>query len=153
MVAVVNPAPPRMLYQGLGVGTGVHVQVTTRSCVVNHIVYPMADLTHIGVARSGLRRPSVPATAGLLLALLILILATVAVVARWTIRLSIAVVVAVAATAAVTALPAAAAAVLRRPYQIWAQHHGAPVLLFATLDRQQHGQVARALLRAREHLT
>ena len=93
-----------------------------------------------------------PAIAGLGLALTLLALVVVAIGRGWTSDLGAAIAVAVAGTAAVTFLPSALANVLRRPYEIWAEYDGRLVSLFATFDKEQFGQVARALIRARESL-
>ena len=40
--------------------------------------------------------------------------------------------------------------VYRRPYEMWADHRGATVLIFSTVDEKEYGHVTRALIRARE---
>lgn len=38
----------------------------------------------------------------------------------------------------------------RRSHELWGEHHGRTVLLFASTDEREFGQVTRALMRARE---
>jgi Family of unknown function (DUF6232) len=140
----------RVLYQGRCERTGRHIQVTTRWCVAGSTRYPIGDLDQVGFRRGPRRRPPRRAAVGLAVVLVALLLTIVAMSAGWTRSLGAAAGVAVIATAAVTLMPAVAGAALRRPYEIWARYREEPVLLFATHDRQQHGQVARALIRARE---
>ena len=126
--------------------------MTTSWCIAEGVHYPIAGLDNLG-QRRGQRDPwhaSSVVSLGLVLALLALVV--VAIGRRWTAEVGAALAVAVIGTAAVTFLPLALASVLRRPYEIWAEYRGRPVCLFATFDKEQFGQVSRALLRARESL-
>ncbi len=145
-------ANDRVLYEGSSKRSGIHICVTTSWCIADGIHYPIAGLDNLG-KRRGERDPlHVPAIAGLGLVLALLALVVVAIGRRWTSGLGAALAVAVIGTAAVTFLPSALANVLRRPYEIWAEYEGRPVNLFATFDKEQFGQVSRALVRARESL-
>jgi len=145
-------ANDRVLYDGSSKRSGVRICVTTSWCITDRIAYHIAGLDNLG-QRRGERDPlHVPAIAGLGLVLTLLAFVVVAIGRRWTSELGAAIAVAVVGTAAVTFLPQALAGVLRRPYEIWAEYQGRPVCLFATFDKEQFGQVSRALLRARESL-
>lgn len=142
--------PGRVLYDGWSRRSRMRICVTTRWCVVNGSRYPVTELDLVGLSR-GARGPAhLGPTVGLAVVGLTLFVVLLAIVRGWTRELWAALAVAVVATVAVTALPSALGRVLRRPFQIWAEHAGAPVLLFETHDPEQHGQVARALIRARE---
>jgi hypothetical protein len=145
-------ANDRVLYEGSSKRSGVSICVTMNWCVSDGVHYPVAALGDLG-KRRGERDPfHPPAIAGLVLVLAVLALVVVAIGRRWTADVGAAIGAAVLGTAAVTFLPSALAGVLRRPYEIWAEYEGRPVCLFATFDREQFGQVSRALLRARESL-
>jgi hypothetical protein len=145
-----QPDRERVLYEGRSAASGRWIQVTTRWCQVDYERYPVAELTLVGAARG--RRDPLHArkAAGLLAVVVVLVLAIIAIRSGRTEHIWTAVGVTVAATAAITALPAALGRFLSRPFQIWAIYRGAQVLLFDTADQEQYGQVARALIRARE---
>lgn len=145
-------ANDRVLYDGSSKRSGVRICVTTSWCIADGIQYPIVGLHHLGHRRG--RRDSLrpPAIAGLGMVLALLALVVVAIGRRWTSELAAALAAAVVGTAAATFLPSALAGVLRRPYEIWAEYEGRAVCLFATFDKEQFGQVSRALLRARESL-
>lgn len=142
--------PGRVLYQGRAVAGREEICVTETWCVVNGSRYPIEELNLLGVTRGtrdALHARKIVWVVAVAVALLLVI---VAIRSGWTRQAWPAVAVAVVGTAAITAIPAALGRVLRRPYEIWAEFHGAEVRLFATEDREQYGQVARALVRARE---
>jgi hypothetical protein len=142
----------RVLYEGRAHGRGGHICVTARWCVVNGSRYPIGELDLIGVSRG--RRDALHArkVIGLATVTGMLVLMIVAIGSGWTRQMWTALAVAAAGTVAITFMPSAVGAALRRPYEIWARYRGAEILLFATEDPEQHGQVARALVRAREAL-
>lgn len=142
----------RVLYDGASKRSGIHILVTTNWCISDGVQYPIAGLHRLGQRRGDRDALHLPAIAGLGLVLAVLALVVVAIARRWTAELGAALAAAVAATAAATFLPSALASVLRRPYEIWAEYEGRPVCLFVTFDKEQFGQVSRALLRARESL-
>lgn len=145
-------ANDRLLYDGSSKRSGIHICVTTSWCITDRVQYPIAGLHNLG-HRRGERDPlHLPAIAGLGLVLALLAFVVVAIGRRWTSELGVALAAAVVGTAALTFLPSALAGVLRRPYEIWAQYESRAVCLFATFDKEQFGQVSRALLRARESL-
>ena len=145
-------ANDRVLYDGSSKRSGVRISVTTSWCISDRVRYPIAGLHNLG-QRRGERDPlHVPAIVGLGLVLAVLALVVVAIGRRWTSDLGAALAVAVVGTAAVTFLPSALAGVLRRSYEIWAEYEGRLVCLFVTFDKEQFGQVSRALVRARESL-
>jgi hypothetical protein len=144
------PDRERVLYEGRSARSGTWIRVTTRWCVVDDHQYPVAELTLVGAAR-GERDPLRARNAvGLVLVVIVLVLTVIAIRSGRTREIWTALAVTAAATAAVTFLPAALGRFLRRTFQIWALYRGAPVLLFDTADQEQYGQVARALIRARE---
>jgi hypothetical protein len=140
----------RVLYQGRYEPAGFEICVTTNWCIVNGTRYPMSGLSMFGSSRGRHDLRQGRRVIGLAIVTIVLVLVSIAICGGWTRQLWVALVVAVVATAAVTALPAVLGTALRRPYQIWARYRGAPVLLFTTRDPEQHGQVARALMRARD---
>lgn len=138
----------RVLYEGVSLRAGVRICVTSLWCMVNDAQYPIAELRQLGVVR-GRRDPlHLPGLVHLGLVGGVLVLLVVAIANGWTANLWGAVTAAVAGTAALTVLPTALVAVLRRPYEIWADYHGTQVFLFGTFNREQFGQVSRALVRA-----
>lgn len=141
-----------MLFDGSSKRSGIRIHVTTSWCVTDRVQYPIAGLHHLGQRRGDRDPLHIPAIAGLGLVLAMLALVVVAIGRRWTSDLDVALAVAVVGTAALTFLPSALAGVLRRPYEIWAEYEGRLVCLFVTFDKEQFGQVSRALLRARESL-
>jgi hypothetical protein len=145
-----QPNHDRVLYEGRSARSGMWIRVTTRWCIVDRDRYRVAELTLVGAARGerGLLRPRT--AAGLAVVVVVLALTVFAIRSGRTREIWTALGVAVAATAAITALPGALGRFLRRTYQIWALYHGSQVLLFDTADPEQYGQVARALIRARE---
>jgi hypothetical protein len=140
----------RVLFEGRSPRTGAHIRVTTRTCEVNGFSFPMSELDVLGASRG--RRDVLRAgkVAGLVVMVAAVVLFVVAVRRGWTSQVWIAVVAAAAGTVVITAMPAVFGWVFRRPYEIWAEFRGSQVLLFATEDAEQYGQVARALVRARE---
>jgi len=145
-------ADDRVLYAGSSSRTRVRICVTMFWCVVDDDRYPIVELDNVG-QRRGMRDPfHVPALAGLAVVIGLLALVVVAIRSGRTANIGVAVVVAVIGTIAVTFLPTALGRVLRRPYEIWGEYQGTPVYLFGTFDREQFGQVSRALVRAREGL-
>ncbi|MBX6356759.1 MAG: hypothetical protein IRZ05_13000 [Micromonosporaceae bacterium] len=145
-----QPDRERVLYEGRSARSGMWIRVTTRWCVVGEDHYPVAELTLVGSARGERDLFRARKAAGLVVVLAVLVVAAVAIRSGRTREIWTALGVTVAATAAVTALPGALGRFLRRTYQIWAIYRGAHVLLFDTADQEQYGQVARALIRARE---
>jgi hypothetical protein len=144
-----RPDRERVLYEGRSAMSGRWICVTTRWCRVDGARYPVAELTLVGHARG--RRPVRPGKAlALVVVLVALVLSVVAIRSGRTREIWYALAVTAAATAALTALPGALGRFLRRPIQIWALYRGSHVLLFDTDDQEQYGQVARALIRARE---
>ena len=142
--------PGRVLYEGRSRRPGSQIRVTDTWCVVDGSRYPIAELDLLGVTRGSRELPGVGQIAGLAALVAALLGLIVAVGSGWTRSLWPAVAVATMGTVAITFVPAAVGAVLRRPYEIWARYRGSEVRLFVTEDAEQHGQVARALLRARE---
>jgi hypothetical protein len=145
-----RPGHERLLYQGGSARPGYEIRVTTRWCVVNGTRYPISDLSALATGRGRRElgsRDRIVALAGLAA---VLVVVCVAIGTGWTRQIWIALAAAILVTVAVSVLPAVLGVALRRPYQIWARYQDAPVLLFVTEDPEQHGQVARALLRARE---
>jgi hypothetical protein len=142
--------PERVLYEGRGQGEGGHICVTARWCVVDGSRYPIAELDLLGVTRG--RRDALHASKVIGVAVIAgaLVLMVIAIGSGWTRQMWAALVVATVGTIAITFMPAALGKVLRRPYEIWASYRGADVRLFVTEDAEQYGQVARALVRARE---
>jgi uncharacterized protein DUF6232 len=140
----------RVLYEGRSGSGGARIWVTERWCVVDGGRYRIAELDLLGVTRG--RRDLLHGRKVLGLGLVLTALAVVllAIGSGWTREIRAALVVTAIGTAAVTAVPSILARVLRRPYEIWARYRGGEVLLFATEDAEQYGQVARALVRARE---
>jgi hypothetical protein len=144
-----QPNDDRILYEGRSARTR-HICVTPTWCVVDGNRYRVSDMDLLGVSRGrrDMARPGKVARTVLLVGGLVAM--PVAIAGGWTRDVWVAVAVALVGTAALTALPTVLGRVLRRPYEIWAEYHGAPVLLFSTDDAEQYGQVARALVRARE---
>jgi hypothetical protein len=140
----------RVLYEGWSVRPGLRICVTTRWCFASGGRYAVAELEVLGTSRGRRDVLHVRRIAGLFVVLALLVVVGFAICSGWTRGIWIALGVTVVATAAVTALPGVIGRFLHRPFQIWAQYRGAPVLLFETEDREQYGQVARALIRARE---
>ena len=140
----------RVLYEGQCEQTGARILVTTRWCVAGGVRYPISELSLLGASRGRRDVLRTGKVAGLLAVAAAVLLFVLAVRRGWTSQVWIAAAVAAAATVVVTAMPAVLGWVFRRPYEIWAHHRGSPVLLFATEDHEQYGQVARALVRARE---
>lgn len=140
----------RVLYEGRSAAADSHICVTERWCVVDGSPYAMDELTLLGVTRGSRRTPPAPKMAGMIAVAGAVVFTVVAISSGWTAELWPAVAVAVAGTAAITMLPAVLTTALRRPYEIWAEYHGVDVRLFVTADPEQYGQVARALVRARE---
>lgn len=140
----------RMLFEGAGVRSGVRISVSTNWCVVNGSRYPVAELADLGLSRGPRSLSNAPGLVGLTVVAFVLVLIVLAIAQGWTRTLLGAGVAAVAGTVAVTALPAVLVRTLRRPYEIWARYRGTPVFLFGTYDREQFGQVSRALIRAHE---
>lgn len=140
----------RVLYDGWSQRSRMSICVTTRWCIVNGQPYPVAELDLVGLSRGTIDPLRTRRSIVLAIMVVALVLVAVAISRGWTRELWIALAVTAVATVAVTALPSTLGTVLRRPFQIWAQHGGRPVLLFETQDPEQHGQVARALVRARE---
>jgi Family of unknown function (DUF6232) len=144
-----GPDRERVLYEGRSAMSGRWICVTTHWCRVDGAQYPVAELTLVGAARG--RRPPRPGKALVVLVVLAaLVLSVIAIRSGQTRQIWYALAVTAAATTAITVLPGALGRVLRRPFQIWALYRGAQVLLFDTDDQEQYGQVARALVRARE---
>jgi hypothetical protein len=148
----VHPVEGRILFEGrtLKRGGGGWIRVTTRCCMVNGYRYPIEELDVLGVSRgprSVLRARSVTVAVAVLVGLVLLVYA---IAVGWTRNLWVALAFTVLGTVAVTAIPAAVIGVMRRPYEIWAEHRGRLVLLFGTYNQERYGQVARALIRARE---
>jgi len=139
----------RVLYQGRS--DRAEICVTMTWCVANGSRYPIVDLSRLGSRRGERDLRGGRSVQALAVVTLVLVLSVIAIRQGWTRDVWPAVTVAVAVTAAVTALPWAIGVALRRPYQIWAHHQGAEVLLFVTNDHQQHGEVSRALIRACEY--
>jgi Family of unknown function (DUF6232) len=124
--------------------------ITTRHFEIDGVRYPLAELRELTGARGRRelgRRDRIVGLAGVAL---VLVVSCVAIGTGWTRQVWIALAAAIAVTVAVSVLPAVLGVALRRPYQIWARYRDAPVLLFVTEDSEQYGQVARALIRARE---
>jgi hypothetical protein len=145
-----RPGRERLLYQGGSARPGFEIQVTTRSCVVNGVRYPISGLSEFATGRGRRelgRRDRITALAGVALVLVVVV---VAICTGWTRQVWIALAAAILVTVAVSVLPAVLGVALRRPYQIWARYQDTPLLLFVTEDPEQYGQVARALIRARE---
>jgi Family of unknown function (DUF6232) len=140
----------RVLYEGRSARSGMRICVTSRWCIVGQQRYPVAELTLVGAARGERDLLRARTAAGLVVVVALLVFSAVAIRSGRTRDIWTALGVTVAATAAVTALPGALRRFLRRTYQIWALYRGSQVLLFDTADQEQYGQVARALIRARE---
>jgi hypothetical protein len=145
-----QPDRERVLYEGRSARSGTWICVTTRWCMVDRDRYPVAELTLVGAARGERDLLRLRKAAGLAVVVIVLVVAFVAIRSGRTREIWTALGVTVAATTALTVLPAALGRFLRRTYQIWAHYRGAQVLLFDTADQEQYGQVARALIRARE---
>jgi hypothetical protein len=143
-------ADGRVLYEGWSARPGRRICVTTKWCFASGSRYPVAELDLLGTSRGPRDVLHVRRAAGLVVVLALLVVVSVAICGGWTRGIWIALGVTIVATAAVTALPSMIGRFLHRPFQIWAQYRGTPVLLFETEDREQYGQVARALIRARE---
>jgi hypothetical protein len=143
------PDRERVLYEGRSARSGARICVTTRWCVVDRARYPVAELTLVGAARGERDRHGRKAVA-LVAVVASLVLSAIAIESGRTRGIWSALVVAAVATAALTALPGALGRFLRRTFQIWALYRGSQVLLLDTTDPEQYGQVARALIRARE---
>ncbi len=140
----------RVLYQGRsGAGTA-EICVTTKWCTAGGTRYPIAGLAMLGLRRGPRHTRGGRKVIGLVAVTVVLILAALAIGSGWTRQIWVALGAALVATAAVTALPALLGRALHRPYEIWARYEDTPVLLFVTDDAEQYGQVARALVRARE---
>jgi hypothetical protein len=142
----------RILFEGatLRRGGGGWIRVTTRCCMVNGYRYPIDELDVLGVSRgprSMLRSRSLTVFLAVFVGLAPV---TYAIAVGWTRNIWLAVAFTALGTIAVTAVPAAVLGMLRRPYEIWAEHRGELVLLFGTYHQEQYGQVARALIRAQE---
>lgn len=147
----------RVLYEGRSARSGGWIRVTTHWCMVGVppyagavAQYPVAELNLVGAARGGrdVFRPRRALT--LAVVVVALVVAVVAIGSGRTREVWAAVAVSAAATVAITALPSVLGRFLRRSFQIWALYRGTQVLLFDTDDEEQYGQVARALIRARE---
>jgi hypothetical protein len=143
-------ADQRVLYEGSSRRAGARICVTTHWCIVDEAEYPIAELDNLGQSRGSRDLLHVPGLVSLGLAAGLLIFVIVAIGRGWTAEIESALAVAVVGTVAVTFLPAALTRVLRRPYEIWAEYQGSPVYLFGTFDKEQFGQVSRALVRAKE---
>lgn len=141
--------PGRVFYEGRSAAGG-SIRVTSTWCQVDETGYPIRELGLVGVARGARRGWHGPRVVGVLAVGTAFVAVAVAVALGWTRQVWPAVAVALIGTAALTVLPAALDRVLRRPYEIWAEYRGTGVRLFVTEDREQYGQVARALVRARE---
>lgn len=141
--------PGRVLYEGRSAAGG-HICVTAAWCLVNGAQYDMAELDLVGVARGSRGALRIRKVVGIAAVAVALLAVAVAIGAGWTRRVWPAAAVAAVGTVAITVLPSALDRLLRRPYEIWADYHGTGVRLFVTEDREQYGQVARALVRARE---
>lgn len=143
--------PGRVLYEGRSAGGGGHICVTASWCVVDGSSrYPIGELDLLGVSRGDRGALHARKMVWISAVAVALLLVGVAISQGWTRHLGPAVAVAAIGTVALTIMPAALGRVFRRPYEIWAEYRGAEVRLFATEDREQYGQVARALVRARE---
>jgi hypothetical protein len=140
----------RVLYEGWSAQPGLRICVTTRWCFASGGRYLVAELDLLGASRGPRDVLHVRRVAGLLAVVAALVLVLIAICGGWTRGIGIALVATFVATAAITALPSVIGRFLHRPFQIWARYRGTPVLLFETEDREQYGQVARALIRARE---
>jgi hypothetical protein len=140
----------RVLYQGRSETGTSEICVTTRWCTANGTRYPIAGLAMLGHSRGRRYSRGGRKVVGLVAVTIVLVVAAVVIARGWTRQIWVALGATLVATAALTALPAVLGRALHRPYEIWAQYQGAPVLLFVTEDPEQHGQVARALVRARE---
>lgn len=145
-----GPDSERVLYEGRSATTDGHICVTARWCEVDGSRYAIDELVLLGVTRGNRRTPPAPRMVGLIAVAGAVVFTIVAIGSGWTTRLWPAVAAAVVGTAAITVLPAVLTTALRRPYEIWAEYRGAEVRLFVTADPEQYGQVARALVRARE---
>jgi hypothetical protein len=140
----------RVLYQGRSAAGTAEICVTTMWCTAGGTRYPIADLTMLERRRGRRALGRGRRVAGLVVVAAVLVVAVLAIRNGWTRQIWGAVGAAVVATAALTALPAVLGRALHRPYEIWARYEGTAVLLFVTEDPEQYGQVARALVRARE---
>lgn len=145
-----QPNRDRVLYEGRSLRSGMRIRVTTRWCVVDRDTYPVAELTLVGAARGERDLLRVRKAAGLAVVVAVLAVAAFAINSGRTREIWTGLAVALASAAALTALPGALSRFLRRTFQIWALYRGSQVLLFDTADQEQYGQVARALIRARE---
>jgi hypothetical protein len=145
-----QPDRERLLYEGRSARSGSRILVTTRWCTVDGERYPVAELTLVGAARGDRDLLRARKAGGLVVVVIVLILAVIAIRSGRTRDIWTALAVSAAATTAVTFLPAALGRFLRRTFQIWALYRGTPVLILDTADQEQYGQVARALIRARE---
>jgi hypothetical protein len=143
-------AADRVLYESRPGSGGSEICVTTRWCTANGVRYPIAELTMLGLRRGRRSTGRGGRVVGLVVVTAVLLVAAVAIGRGWTRQIWVAVGATLVATAALTALPAVLGRALHRPYEIWARYEDAPVLLFVTADPEQYGQVARALVRARE---
>jgi hypothetical protein len=144
-----QPDRERVLYEGRSARSGTRICVTTRWCVVDRDRYPVAELILVGATRGERDRRGRKGIA-LVAVVAALVLSVIAIQSGETRGIWSALVVAAVATAALTALPGALGRFLRRTFQIWALYRGSHVLLLDTTDAEQYGQVARALIRARE---
>lgn len=142
--------PGRVLYEGRSRPAGRLITVTEAWCEVDGSRYPIAELDVLGVTRGNRLAPGARRVAALAVLGVTLLLMAMAIGSGWTRTLWPAVTIALVGTVAVAVMPSALGAVLRRPYEIWGSYRGAEVRLFVTDDAEQHGQVARALVRARE---
>jgi hypothetical protein len=140
----------RVLYEGHSTPAGAHIRVSDRWCVVDGRHYPIGELGLVGVTRGHRDMLRGRKIVGLVAVVAALVLVVLSIRSGWTREIRAAVVVALVGTAALTAVPSILGRVLRRPYEIWARYRGTDVLLFVTEDAEQYGQVARALIRARE---
>lgn len=141
--------PGRVLYEGRSAAGG-HIVVTSAWCLVDGAGYPIEELDVVGVARGHRGGLHGRRAVRVVLVGVALVGVAAAIALGWTRQVWPAVAVAAIGTVALTVLPSALDRVLRRPYEIWAEYQGAGVRLFVTEDPEQYGQVARALVRARE---
>jgi hypothetical protein len=141
--------PGRVFYEGRSAAGG-HICVTSAWCLVEGADYAIGELDLVGVARGHRDVLHTRKVVGFVAVAGVLLLVAVAIALGWTRQIWPAVIVAVIGTVALTVLPSVLDRMLRRPYEIWAEYRGAGVRLFVTEDREQYGQVARALVRARE---
>lgn len=119
------------------------VCVTSRVFIAGNRRYEIRLLRHLVTARG--RRNPMHVHAGLVAGVLSIAIVTTAVSVG-----TIAWIAAGAAAAFPCAALALSAVLAARPYQLWCEIHGEPVILLSMSDSERYHQIVRALIRAKE---